>query len=281
MNSFFWLYGIALFAAVSAGLFVFFFSRLKILSSKLSSRAIPPIKKGRNFNLQFQFLIAGVLGFLAIFFGWFWFSAFLTVGLAWMGFRFFPSFKSKWRLKKRIEKMNDLFPQTLGMAVQALKAGQTIPQVLEYLSKESASPLRDEWKRVCNEIDLGSSAEQALAQMGERYPSFSDFNQFLQSYKISRRTGANLTHLLEVLLEGTESRKRLLRKMDAMTAQARLSGLLMGLLPFLLAFVFFTMDPTILKPLVEQKAGWGILVLSLLMELMGFLWIRQLLRIEV
>jgi tight adherence protein B len=280
MNSFFWMYGIALCAAVSAGVLVFLFFRLKISDSKLSFQSTPFIK-GPNFNLRLPFLIPGAVGFLSICFGWFWFSAFLIFGLAWMGWRYFPSFKSKWRLKKKIEKMNDLFPQTLGMAVQALKAGQTIPQVLEYLSKESPAPLREEWKQVCNQIDLGSSAEQALAQMGERYPSFSDFNQFLQSYKISRRTGANLTHLLEVLLEGTETRNRLFRKMDSMTAQARLSGLLMGLLPFLLAFVFFTMDPTILKPLVEQKAGWGILVLSFLMELMGFLWIRQLLRIEV
>jgi len=280
MNSFFWMYGIALCAAVSAGVLVFFFFRLKISDSKLSFQSTPFIK-GPNFNSRLPFLIPGAAGFLSICFGWFWFSAFLIFGLAWMGWRYFPSFKSKWRLKKKIEKMNDLFPQTLGMAVQALKAGQTIPQVLEYLSKESPAPLREEWKQVCNQIDLGSSAEQALAQMGERYPSFSDFNQFLQSYKISRRTGANLTHLLEVLLEGTETRNRLFRKMDSMTAQARLSGFLMGLLPFLLAFVFFTMDPTILRPLVEQKAGWGILVLSFLMELMGFLWIRQLLRIEI
>ena len=141
--------------------------------------------------------------------------------------------------------------------------------------------MREEWKQVCAEIDLGASAEQALSKMGERYPTFSDFSQFLQSYKISRRTGANLTHLLEVLLEGTETKNRLLRKMDSMTAQARLSGLLMGLLPFILALIFFTMDPTILKPLVTQKTGWGILVLSALMETVGFMWIRQLLRIEV
>jgi tight adherence protein B len=193
---------------------------------------------------------------------------------------FLKELKFKIGTQRKIEKIKDLFPSTLGMALQALKAGQTIPQVLEYLSTESAPPLREEWAKVCAEMNLGASAEQALSQMGERYPSFTDYHQFLQSYKIARQTGANLSTLLEVLLEGIDTRDRLSRKMDSMTAQARLSGLLMGLLPFFLILVFFFMDPSLLRPLVTQKLGWGILALSAAMECVGFLWIRQLLRIE-
>ncbi len=280
MNLFFWIYGIAFFTAAAVGSFVFILFRLNRVETIPSFR---PAQAFLNKKIKAppRVLIFGALGLLALLLGFTYFCLFLAVGLGWWIWRFYPSFLAQQRLKKKIEKMKDLFPQTLGMAIQALKAGQTIPQVLEYLSNESPVPLRDEWKQVCAEIDLGASAEQALIKMGERYPTFYDFGQFLQSYKISRRTGANLTHLLEVLLEGTETKNRLLRKMDSMTAQARLSGLLMGFLPFILAFIFFTMDPTILKPLVTQKAGWGILVLSALMETVGFLWIRQLLRIEV
>jgi tight adherence protein B len=280
MNLFFWMYGTAFFAAAATGALVFVLFRHNRIETALFLRLAQVFtnKKGKRLTRVF---ILGALGFFFMFFGFAYFFLFLAVGLAWWVWRFYPAFLTQQRSKKRIGKMKDLFPQTLGMAIQALKAGQTIPQVLEYLSNESPAPLRDEWKQVCAEIDLGASAEQALIKMGERYPTFSDFSQFLQSYKISRRTGANLTHLLEVLLEGTETKNRLSRKMDSMTAQARLSGLLMGLLPFILALIFFIMDPTILKPLVTQKAGWGILVLSALMETIGFLWIRQLLRIEV
>ncbi len=280
MSSFFWMYGIAFVSAAAVGLLVFFLFRLT-RGDRIPSFGFGQRFAGKKMKAPPKVYLFGALGLLTIGLGFVYFFVFLTMGLAWGTWRFYPVFLARQRLKKRIDKMNDLFPQTLGMAIQALKAGQTIPQVLEYLSKESPAPLRDEWKQVCAEIDLGASSEQALIKMGERYPAFADFHQFLQSYKISRRTGANLTHLLEVLLEGTETRSRLLRKMDSMTAQARLSGLLMGLLPFILALVFFTMDPTILKPLVTQKAGWGILVLSALMETIGFLWIRQLLRIEV
>jgi len=103
----------------------------------------------------------------------------------------------------------------------------------------------------------------------------------LESYKISRQTGANLTHLLEVLLEGMEEKNRILRKMEAMTAQARLSGLLMGSLPILLGSVVFMMDPTMIIPLFTEKAGWAILLLAVVMESIGFLWIKQLLQLEV
>lgn len=205
----------------------------------------------------------------------------VVVLLGWYGFQKGPVLRKKYDLRKRLEKMNAVFPQTLGMAVQALKTGQTVPQVLDYLSRECPPPLKDELAQVCMEMDLGNSAETALSKMAERFPDFTEFHQFLESYKISRQTGANLTHLLEVLLEGMEEKNRLLRKMEAMTAQARLSGILMGLLPFLLAFVFFLMDPELMTPLFTQKTGWAILLLALVLEGIGFAWIRQLLQLEV
>jgi len=204
----------------------------------------------------------------------------VVVGI-WYGVRKGPGRKKNFETKKRMAKLKEVFPQTLGMAVQALKTGQTIPQVLEYLSRECPPPLTEELSQVCGEMDLGNSAELALSKMDERFPDFAEFHQFLESYKISRQTGANLTHLLEVLLEGMEEKNRLLRKMEAMTAQAKLSGTLMGLLPFLLAFVFFVMDPELMTPLFTTQIGLAILLLALVLEAIGFFWIRQLLQLEV
>ncbi len=182
---------------------------------------------------------------------------------------------------KNLVQMRELFPQALGMFIQALKTGQTVPQVLEYLSNELPQPLRQEFSLVCMEMNLGLSAEEALSKMNEKYPDFSEFGRFLESYKISRQTGANLTHLLQVLLNGMEEKNRLLRKMNAMTSQAKLSGLVMGLLPFLLGLVFFVMDPSLMVPLVTTPGGWGILCAAAVLESIGFLWIRQLLRLEI
>ncbi len=207
-------------------------------------------------------------------------ALFLAI-LVWAAWQKGPSLRWKYESKQRVHKMAEVFPQTLGMSIQALRTGQTVPQVLEYLSRESPPPLKEELSLVCAEMDLGSPAEQALGRMLERFPNFSEFQQFLESYKISRQTGANLTHLLEVLLEGMEEKNRILRKMEAMTAQARLSGLLMGSLPILLGSVVFMMDPTMIIPLFTEKAGWAILLLAVVMESIGFLWIKQLLQLEV
>jgi tight adherence protein B len=201
--------------------------------------------------------------------------------LTWYGKERGPQLIEKRRKAKSQAQMSELFPQALGMCIQALKTGQTVPQVLDYLSHECSQPLCTEIAAVCTEMNLGLSAEAALTKMGERFPEFSEFHQFLESYKISRQTGANLTQLLQVLLDGMEEKNRILRKMNAMTSQARLSGLVMGLLPFMLGLVFFVMDPSLMTPLVTTKAGWAILVLAGILESIGFLWIRQLLRLEI
>lgn len=193
----------------------------------------------------------------------------------------FQNIKRVYETRRRMGKIRELFPQAVGMAVQALKVGQTLPQVIEYLSRECPEPLAVEFAQTRAEMDLGAPVEGALANMSERSGSFQEFEQFLECYRVSRRTGASLARLLEVLLEGLEEKNRLLRKMDAMTAQARLSGLMMGFLPVVLALVFFFMDPALLLPLFTQSAGWAILALALLLETVGFLWIRHILRLEV
>ena len=255
-----------------------------ILSKIKNSRLIKPSSGPVVMNSSQKFLLAGILLCLLLtLFGDFFLGLLLLV-LFLMGCLVYqkgPAWKHERELKKRQGKMSSVFPQALGMAVQALKTGQTVPQVLEYLSHESPSPLKDELALVCAEMDLGASAEQAISKMAERFPDFSEFHQFLESYKISRQTGANLTHLLQVLMEGMEEKNRLLRKMEAMTAQARLSGLMIGLLPFFLGFVFFLMDPNLIIPLFTEKIGWAILLLAAILETIGFAWIRQLLRLEV
>ncbi len=204
----------------------------------------------------------------------------LATVVGWFLARKTPGWVEKRKGLKKQEKLAEVFPPTLGMSIQALKTGQTVPQVLQYLSRECPRPLREELALVCVEMDLGATPEQALAKMSERFPSFPEFQQFLESYKIARATGANLTHLLEVQWEGLEEKNRILRRREAMTAQARLSGLLMGLLPFLLGLVFFLMDPGLMAPLFTQAAGWAILLMAALLETCGFLWIRHLLRME-
>jgi tight adherence protein B len=192
-----------------------------------------------------------------------------------------PQLIQQYKKNKIQVKMSELFPQALGMCIQALKTGQTISQVLSYLSHECPQPLQNEIVLVCNEMSLGLSAEAALTKMNERFPNFSEFRQFLESYKISRQTGANLTHLLQVLMEGMEEKNRILRKMNAMTAQAKLSGMVMGLLPFMLGLIFFVMDPSLMTPLFTRREGWAILLLAAILESIGFLWIRRLLRVEI
>ena len=209
-------------------------------------------------------------------------ACFLTLlGLiGWLLINRAPVWKRNRDAHGKVAAMRELFPQSLGLAVQSLKSGQTVPQALEHLSLESPSPLREEWAEVCAEMNLGVSAENALTHMSGKFPKFNELSHFLESYKISRQTGSNLIPLLELLAGGMEEKNRLTRKMDSLTAQARLSGIMMGCLPFLLAFVFFLMDPALIMPLFTDPKGWAILLLAAFLETIGFLWIHRLLRLE-
>lgn len=204
----------------------------------------------------------------------------LAVLILWLGFRLGPGLFEKLRKGKKLKAVQEVFPQSLGMMIQALKSGQTLQQVLEYLSLECPEPLKAEFRQVCADMALGAATDKALIFMADRNPGFYDFKQFIESYQISRVTGANLTRLLEFLLENLQEKDRLVRKREAMTAQARLSGTLMGCLPFLLGLVFFVMDPVLMTPLFITPQGWAILFTAILLESLGFLWIRQLLALE-
>ncbi len=287
MNTGGWaLWGGPVLGALSVGLVAGLGARwllTRLPSISFTGPRFPALPKGTQLSP-----VQGLLGmglfvcFLVMAFGDFATGLLLAVlgVLGWYSVQKGPEIKKKYEFGKRLEKMREVFPQTLGMAVQAIKTGQTVPQVLEYLSRECPPSLREELVLVCVEMNLGNSAEMSLSKMADRYPDFTEFHHFIESYKISRQTGANLTHLLEVLLEGLEEKSRLLRKMQAMTAQARLSGILMGLLPFLLAFVFWVIDPDLMTPLFTQKIGWAILLGALFWEGIGFVVIRHLLQLE-
>jgi Flp pilus assembly protein TadB len=260
----------------------------RILISRFQNSLPSRFTRGSNgqllLNPSHRMLALGLLPGIFIAAVYDLYGGFLLMAAAcflWVVIQKVPGWRQTHQARKRQEQMAEFFPQTLGMAIQALKTGQTVPQVVEYLSKECPTPLKEELATVRSEMDLGSSAEQALANMAERYPKFQEFNQFVESYKISRQTGANLTHLLQVLVDGLEEKNRLIRKMQAMTAQARLSGTLVGALPFILAAVFFVMDPNLMAPLFTEKMGWAILSLAVVLETIGFVWIRHLLRLEV
>ena len=192
----------------------------------------------------------------------------------------FPRWRKNRMEQDRRRRCLEVFPQALEMTVQTLQVGQTLPQAVSYLSREAPQPLRDEFAVVSMEMELGSSPEDALSKLAVRL-DHPDLSRFLEAYRFSRRAGANLVHLYQTQLEGIEESHRLLRRLDSMTAQARLSGLMMGSLPVMLLAVLFVMDSDLLVPLFKYPAGWAVLAVAVLLETLGFLWIQKLLKVEV
>ena len=204
----------------------------------------------------------------------------MTCVLAYLTARRLPLWRKKRAEKERRLRCLEAFPQALEMTVQVLQVGQTLSQAIVYLAKEAPAPLHEEFASLSLEMELGASPEDALAKFAQKY-NHPDITQFLEAYRLSRRAGANLVHLYKVQLEGIEDRHRWMRRLDSMTAQARLSGLMMGALPIFLLAVLFVMDADLLRPLVATPAGWAVLGVAAGLETLGFLWIQKLIRVEL
>lgn len=255
--------------------------RLEALSRRLQGR-VPAVKTVLRGSAG-----PALLGVVLVLLGWWACSrpldALLTLAcgsVVYLLSRRFPAWRRERLASDRRRRCQEAFPQALEMTVQTLQVGQTLPQAIQYLAKESPVPLRDEFASLAAEMALGASTEEALVKFA-RSMDHPDANRFLEAYRLSRRSGANLVHLYRTQLEGIEERHRLLRRLDSMTAQARLSGLLMGLLPVFLLVILFVMDPDLLRPLVELPAGWAVLALAVFLEAIGFFWIRRLLKVDL
>jgi len=204
----------------------------------------------------------------------------LSISLALFLGRRLPTWRRARLEEEHQRRCLELFPQALEMTVQTLEVGQTLPPAIATLAKECPSPLREEFATVSLEMGLGASTEDALGKLSQRI-SHPDLHRFVDAYRLSRLSGANLARLYRVQLEGIEERHRLLRRLDSLTAQARLSGLLMGCLPLFLLLVLSVMDPELLQPLFTRPAGWAVLSLAMTLEILGFLWIKKLLNVEM
>jgi tight adherence protein B len=166
----------------------------------------------------------------------------------------------------------------------ALKAGQSLAQAVGFTGRESPEPSASFFKGMAQQVQLGQSVDQALEFQARAYQGSScqgDLNLLCSAVAINRSAGGNLAETLEKLAETIRERARLRGQIQALTAQGRLSGWVVGLLPLGLLLVLQLLDPTMVEPLYTTPLGWGMLGVAVVMEGLGALVIRKIVNIEV
>jgi tight adherence protein B len=182
--------------------------------------------------------------------------------------------------KRRLKAFEAQLPDTLNLLSGSLRAGYSFLQGLEAVAQETSEPMARELRRVLAEARLGRPLEDALADVAVRMES-NDFDWSVMAIRIQREVGGNLAELLQTVAETMVERSRLRGEVKALTAEGRISGVIMGLLPVALGLFMFTVSPDYIDDLFSSVTGWAMVVGSVVMGVAGFAWIQKIITIEV
>lgn len=182
--------------------------------------------------------------------------------------------------RRRQNAFTEQLPDVLTLLVGALRAGYGISQSLHVVVEQLPPPASTEFARVVRAIGLGLSAQQALSDMADRIGT-DDADLVVTAINVQYEMGGNLAQTLEIIGETIRDRIRIKREIRVLTAQQRLSGYVLAVLPVVLAVLLFIMRPEYMSRLFEP--GWVRLlpITAVVMMVAGFLVIRRILDIEV
>ena len=198
-----------------------------------------------------------------------------------------PRFWLNNRKSGRLKAFNKQLPDTVTLIANALRAGSSFLQAIELVVRESRPPISIEFGRVIREVNLGLPFDLALENMVKRVKS-EDFELMATAIAIQHQVGGNLAEILDSIAFTIRERIRIKGEIRTLTAQQRLSGYVVGALPFFLAFFIFLaapkfFDPMFAKPpeLIGIPAGIWLLGIATMAMGAGFMFIRKIVDIEV
>lgn len=190
----------------------------------------------------------------------------------------------KWYLKKkqnsRMAKFNQGLPDMLTTVIGSLRAGFSFPQALKSVTEESESPIKDEMETVLKEMQYGSSLEDSLNSLKERMPS-EDLDLMIQAILIQRQVGGNLATVLDKIVETIRDRTKIQGQIKTLTAQGKLSGIVIALLPLILGLFIYIIDPEYIGTLFSHPIGIGLILAAVVSGIIGFILIKKVTTIEV
>jgi tight adherence protein B len=200
---------------------------------------------------------------------------------------FGPRFWLGRRKSGRLKAFNKQLPDTVTLNANALRAGSSFLQAIELVVRESRPPISTEFGRVIREVNLGLPFDIALENMVQRVKS-EDFELMATAIAIQHQVGGNLAEILDSIAFTIRERIRIKGEIRTLTAQQRMSGYVVGGLPFGLAFFIYLaaprfFDPMFLKPPDVLGIPLGIILLGIAVLSMGagFFFIRKIVDIEV
>ncbi|MCI0567884.1 MAG: type II secretion system F family protein, partial [Acidobacteria bacterium] len=181
---------------------------------------------------------------------------------------------------KRLRRFEAQFPDAIDLLARAIRAGHAFNTGIKMIADEMPDPVSREFQRVFEEQNYGLPMKTALLNLLERV-SLLDLKLFVVAVLIQRQSGGNLAELLGKISHTIRERFRIFRQLKVHTAQAKLTGIILMLLPPVMFFITLFLNYEYMKIIFEDPRGFWLLVSAAVLQLIGLLWIRKIVNIEV
>jgi tight adherence protein B len=182
--------------------------------------------------------------------------------------------------RRRLKRFMNHFPEALEMFARSLRAGHSFTGAIQLVAQEMPDPIGPEFSKVFEEQNLGIPLRQALIGMTDRVDIL-DVKFFVTAILIQRETGGNLAEIIDKISYVIRERFRVQGQLKIFTAQARMSGTILSLLPIGVAVLIGIMNPEYLKPLWFERAGRIMIAVAVILQILGMLAMRKIIRIKI
>jgi tight adherence protein B len=191
-----------------------------------------------------------------------------------------PDFYLRRLKKRRIRKFEEQFPESIDLLGRAIRAGHPLSSGMKMVADEAPEPNASEFRTVFEEQRFGLPFEDALIAMADRI-DLVDVRIFVTAVLIQREVGGNLAEILDKIAQTVRARFTILRQLRVYTAQGRLSGYVLAALPIVMAIAIYFLDREYIMLLYTETMGRYLVIAAVVMQIIGYLWIRKIVDIEI
>ena len=181
---------------------------------------------------------------------------------------------------QRLEKFEEQLPDAVDIMKRALRAGHPFAACLKLVAEDMEPPIAREFELTFADVNYGNDLRQALLGMLLRVPS-SNLMAVVTAVLIQKETGGNLAEIFDRISQVIRARFRFGRRVRTLSAEGRLSGWILALVPILLFAVIWITSPEYLPPLLGDPLGQKLIVFACIMLVIGVLWMRKIIRIDL
>ena len=182
--------------------------------------------------------------------------------------------------RRRRRRLNEQLIDGLVTLANGMRAGLNLVQSMQLIEQNGQPPISQEFALMLREFEHGTSVDEVLARASLRI-RLHHYKLLFAAMQTARARGGNLPETLGRLGESLREIMRLEEKVRALTAQNQMSARMMGLMPLVIAGIYYLIDETFMDDLLHDE--WGLLMLGIAaaMNLVGFLWIRKIVTFEI